>query len=366
MKIALIQDSLLVCAGAERVFKCLVEEFADADIYTLSYNKKTTCPFFAEKDINVSWLNIFVRTHKLFKLFFPISTYVMQFWNFKSYDLIISSSATTAKYISRFKGKHYCFGYFPTRAIWDYDRYFIKKDIKSKIMKVLLPYLKKRDLKAARRVTKFIAQSQISKEAMYRIYGVDAPLISSPIDYNKFKEGINEKKSDFFLIVSRLEEWKKLHYAIEAFNELGKKLIIVGIGSLKNELNSIAKENIQFLGKVSDDKLVKLYGQSKALIFTPSLEYGLPPLEANAAGTPVIAFGEGAINETMISYTKNNDKCTAILFDTQNKESLIKAIEFLDKVQFNRSYLSEYASTFSEHSFRKRFRSLIEKNNQEN
>ncbi len=158
MRIALIQDSLLVPAGTERVFKYIIEEFDNADIFTIAYNRNTTFPEFKKYNINVSWANKLIRSHDSFKNFFPIATYIMQYWNFNDYDIIISSSATTAKYISRFSGKHYCFGYYPTRAIWGANEYFDKKSIKAKIFKLLLPYFKKRDLDASRRVYKFIAQ----------------------------------------------------------------------------------------------------------------------------------------------------------------------------------------------------------------
>ena len=362
MKIALIQDSLLVCAGSERVFKCIVEEFPEADIFTLAYNSNTTCPVFKNHQINTSWANRFIRSHGLFKLLFPISTYIMQGWNFQSYDIIISSSATTAKYIARFNGKHFCFGYFPTRAIWDYKKYFIKGNFLSFTFKLFLPYLKYRDLKAANRVSKFIAQSEISKKAFKDIYDVESSIINSPIDYNKFKSGIFENKFNYYLIVSRLEQWKKLEYAIETFNELGIDLKIIGTGPLEKELKSIAKTNIQFLGRVSDDTLVKEYGRAKALIFTPSLEYGLPPLEANAAGTPVIAFGEGAINETMLPYKPNSRFHTALFFNRQDNESLCEAINNFENIQFNRQQLSKYAKKYSEENFRQKLREFIVKN----
>jgi len=362
LKIALIQDSLLICAGSERVFKCMVEEFPEADIFTLAYNSKTTCPSFGNYKINTSWANMFIRSHSVFKLLFPISTYIMQYWDFNSYDIIISSSATTAKYISKFKGKHFCFGYFPTRAIWDYKRYFIKSNFFSFIFKLMLPYLKYRDIKAANRVTQFISQSEVSKKAFNVIYGNDSSIINSPIDYNKFKVGISENKSDYYLIVSRLEQWKKLEYAIKAFNELDINLKIIGAGPLEKKLKSMAKTNIQFLGKVSDYTLVKLYGRAKALIFTPSLEYGLPPLEANAAGTPVIAFGEGAINETMLPFTTNKSFYTALFFDKQNKKSLIDAIITFENISFDRQKLSNYAKNFSEENFRLKLREFVKNN----
>ena len=362
MKIALIQDSLLVCAGSERVFQCMVEEFKKADIFTLAYNSRTSCPKFREYKINTSWVNMFVRNHQTFKLFFPIATYIMQYWDFSGYDIILSSSATTAKYISRFNGKHICFGYYPTRAIWNTNEYFTGSDIKGLIFKIFLPYFKKRDLSASKRVDRFIAQSRESSNAFKKIYGKDALIIHSPIDYEKFKQGLNEIKSDNYLIVSRLVHWKKLEYAIEAFNKLGTSLKIVGTGELEVKLKSIAKSNVEFLGNVDDKTLIQEYGRARALIFTPKLEYGLPPLESNAAGTPVIAYGKGAVRETMIPYELGDDSnklFTAVFFEQQTSDSLINAIKLFERLSFDRRELSKHGSQYGSQIFKQKLRSII-------
>jgi glycosyltransferase involved in cell wall biosynthesis len=352
---------MLVCAGSERVFQCMIDEFPEAEIFTLSYNPKSTCTQFNHRRINTSWINKIIQSHKVFKLLFPISTYVMQYWNFNKYDLIISSSATTAKYVSRFKGKHICFGYYPTRAIWYYSDYFEQYDLKAKIFNLLLKYLKRRDLRAAKRVNVFIAQSIISASAFREIYNIEAPIIHSPINYTLFQDGLNEVKSENYLIVSRLVEWKKIEYAINAFNHLGFPLKIIGTGDQENYLKSKALSNITFLGQVDDESLVKEYGKAKAVIFTPELEYGLVPLEANAAGTPVIAFGKGAILETMVPYTKNeaSDFASAVLFDKQTPDSLVNAIHVFENILFNREKISNHAKDFGEASFKFRLRSLV-------
>jgi len=360
LKIALIQDSLLVCAGSERVFKCIVEEYPEADIFTLAYNSDTTCPFFKGFTINTSWINPILKNHQLFKYFFPISTYIMQYWNLRGYDIIISSSATTAKYISRFDGKHFCFGYYPTRAIWDFERYFPERSIIKLLFSVLLPYLKWRDLQAVKRVTQFISQSNVSKQAFKDIYNVEAPVIHSPLNYNIFKAGLKEEKSNHYLIVSRLEHWKRIDYAIEAFNASPDiHLKIIGSGPLMDSFKKIANENIHFLGNIPDDQLVKEYGSAKALIFTPELEYGLIPLEALAAGTPVIAFGKGAVCETMVPYSDPNTFSTAVFFDSQTPESLLDAISIFQSLTFDRQKISQYVEKFSEKNFKKQFRKFI-------
>jgi len=359
MKIALLHDSLLVCAGSERVFLSLIEEFNEADIFTLAYNPKTTCPQFIKYNINTSWVNKLISSHERFKIAFPLCTYVMQYWNFSDYDLIISSSATTAKYIAKFEGQHICFGYYPTRAIWDTNAYFSDNNIKGIIFRIVKPYLKSRDLQASKRVSQFIAQSKVSTDAFKKYYGRNAPIIHSPINYRKFKYGLKEDKSDSFLIVSRLVHWKCIEYAIEAFNSIKKPLTIIGTGEDEIKLKEMANENIIFLGNICDEQLKREYGKARALIFTPELEYGLTPLEANAAGTPVIAYGKGAINETMIPYLNDDQISTAVFFHKQTPDSLINALKKFEKITFNRQKLSKHASKFSQTNFKKKIRNYV-------
>jgi len=362
MKIAVIHDSLVVSGGSERVFLNILEEFKEADVYTLAYNPKKVSSQFKNYKIKTSFLNPFIKNHTSFRAFFPIATYLMQHWDFSKYDLIITSSATTAKYISKFKGKHICYCYYPTRAIWECHKYFNSNDLKGMAFRAILPYFQERDLAASKRVDKFIGISQESAKAIENYYGKKAEMVFSPIDYEKFKLGLREKKSDNYLIVSRLVHWKKLEYAIEAFNQCGAPLKIIGTGSEEKKLTAMAKNNIMFLGNVDDATLVKEYGKARALIFTPELEYGLTPIEANAAGTPVIAYGKGAVLETMIPYNPSNKNATshtAVFFDHQTPESIIDAIKIFENLKFDRHELTKHASQFGIELFRKKLRSIV-------
>ena len=314
MKIALLQDQLLTCAGSERVFLYMCQEFPEADIFSLCYNAETTLPEFKHFHINVHSLNRIIRTHKIFKMLFPISTYAMQLWDFSEYDLIISSSATTAKYVKRFNGAHICYCYIPTRAIWNFGGYF-QGDIgvKEKLFATFANYFKRRDKEAAKRVTKFLAISEITKNAIQSCYERESEILFAPIELPEVHANKIAKK-DFYLIVSRLEKWKQVEYAIDAFNQLGLPLVIVGKGPELNRLSSMAEDNIAFLGGVSDGDLSILYTEALAVVFTPELEYGLVPIEAAAHGTPSIALGKGGVLETMIGQNDEDKIPTAVFF----------------------------------------------------
>jgi len=362
MKLAIIQDQLLTPAGTERVFLYMVEEFREADIFTLAYNKNTTWDEYKNYKINTSILNPIIRSHKIFKYLFPISTIVMKNWDFSEYDLILTSSATTAKYIKRYNGNHICFCYTPTRAIWDSDAYFSSNGLIATIKKKLLHTLRKRDISSVRNIDRILTQSLYSQKDIKKIYKKNSEIIFPPIEYDKFNKAFSAEISDNYLIVSRLEKWKKLEFAIKAFNILGYELRIIGSGPEKSYLKSIAKPNIKFLGSVNDNTLVKEYGRARAIIFTPELEYGLIPIEANAAGRVVISYGKGAIWETMIPYDKksNNKDFTAVFFEKQEPENLINAVKIERKLKVNRTFIAEHAKNFSINQFKAKLRTIIE------
>lgn len=362
-KILIIHDQMLTKGGSERVFTYLADTFSSADLFTLTYNKKTSLDFSRSNDLKVSkFFNFLIRNSTTFKFLFPLTTYYFQFKNFKDYDLIISSSATCAKYIRNFSGKHICYCYVPTRAIWEIDNYFPKNSIIKTLFKFLLPYFKSRDLKTANYIDLYIGDSKDAARRIKKTYFKNAKYAFSPINFEKYSTFFSNKKEDYFLIVSRLDYWKRVDIAIDVFNKNGKKLIVVGSGEAYTSLKRKAKDNIIFLNHVSDDELGSLYSRAKCLIFTPDIEHGLIPIEANACGTPVVCYGAGGVLDTMINYNGSNKEiATAVFFDKQNAESLNCALEVFDKVNFNYESLRKNAERFSIPSFQSNMKKIISK-----
>jgi glycosyltransferase involved in cell wall biosynthesis len=355
VRMAVIQDYLCNIAGSERMFQYICEEFPEADAYTLAYNPNATLDYFAGRNIKVTWMNKFVQSANTFKWLFPISTYVMGSVDLRQYDLVLSSSATVAKYVNVPNGKHVCYCYIPTRAIWQFEEYF-GDSFKSKLLKLALPYLKKRDYAASKRIDKFVAISNASKEYIKQYYDRESEIIYCPIDLDRFTPSANRK--DHYLIVSRLEYWKRLDYAVEAFNRLGLPLRIIGGGEDEQRLKGMSNSNITFLGPVDESSLAREYGEAKAVIFTPFLEYGLIPLEANASGTPVICYGKGGITETMVPLGSNTSP-TAVFFYEQTASSLIEAVQRFHKAEFDSSELVRHASGWGVPAFKKNMRQMV-------
>jgi glycosyltransferase involved in cell wall biosynthesis len=191
------------------------------------------------------------------------------------------------------------------------------------------------------------------------IYQKDSDIINGPIDISRFKSQQAISNPETYLLVSRLENWKKVDYAIDAFNILKLPLRIVGSGKESSRLMKKANQNIKFLGSISDEELAKEYSSAKAVIFTPYLEYGLIPLEANACGTPVIAYGKGGIEETMIPFEGNPSESTAIFFHNQSKEDLIKAVYEFEGIKLNRDFMINHAKKWSIPVFKEKLREYI-------
>lgn len=359
MRMAIVLDQLFGMAGSERVAQYICEEFAEADVYTLAYNPETTFPYFSSRNIRTTWLNLFVRSTSAFRWSFPFATYVMQSLDLRDYDAVLSCSATVAKYVSAPTGKHVCYCYIPTRALWHFKEYF-RPSLRAAIMKPFLNYLRNRDYRAAQKVDQFIAISEISKEYIHTYYEKSAKVIHCPVDLTLFRP-VRDRK-DHYLMVSRLESWKKLEFAIEAFNSLGLPLRIVGSGPEEARLRAMAKRNVLFVGTVDDATLAAEYSEARAVVFPPYLEYGLIPLEANACGTPVICYGKGGVTETMIPVNGRNHSAsppTAVFFKEQTADSLIQAVREFERCEFSRDNLVRHAECWSVPQFQRRMRAAV-------
>jgi len=359
MKVALVHDYLCGVGGSERVFQYICEEFPEADVYTLAYNPDKTFPYFSNRDIRTTWLNGFVQSMEAFRWSFPVATYVMESLDLSKYDVVLSSSATVAKYVKVPNGKHVCYCYIPTRALWHFEEYF-GSNFKAKSFRLFLPYLRGRDYAAAKRIDQFVAISEASKAHIKTYYNSNALVINSPINLDQFTPSENRK--DHYLVVSRLEHWKRVDYAIEAFNQLGLPLRIIGTGKEASRLKAMAKSNITFVGPVDDVTLAREYSEAIALISTPFIEYGLTPLEASASGTPVICYGKGGMVEIMVPWGCGEPSAapTAVFFYEQTADALIEAVQRFDGARFNSGDLIRHASQWSVPAFKRNIRSVVD------
>jgi glycosyltransferase involved in cell wall biosynthesis len=357
LRIAIVHDYLNQYGGAERVVEVLHELFPDAPIFTSFYLPDNLPPSFRKMDIRQSFISSFPFLNRHFKkylLFYPLA---FERFELVKYDLILSSSSAFAKGIKVPRGAlHICYCYSPMRFVWDYEVYIEKEDF-GRVIRWILPwiiqYLKRWDLVTASKVHHFISISNHIKERISKCYHADSEIIYPPVKCDRFK--IGDKQDDYYLIVSRLNAYKRIDLVIDTFNKLGLPLLIAGEGPRKEALEAISNKNITFLGRVSEEQLPDLYSKSKAFIFPGMEDFGMAPVEAMASGRPVIAFGKGGALETV------QDGITGILFYEQSVSSLSEAVVKLENTPFDPILIKKKAERFSENRFKEQLRQFVNK-----
>lgn len=364
MKIAIVHDDLMRRGGGEQVALTMMRAFPNADLYTLCYQPHLTYEEFKYYKVHTSIFQKFVKTEKMMKwLFFPFGLLSMKLLKLRNYDIIIISGTFCGKYISYSKNaKVFLYIHTPFRLVWNptsYNEYNKSRGILRFLFNTVIAILRNIDKKEARRASFYLCNSKETEIKIQEAYGINnLTIINPPVKCNNFYIDDFSPKN-YYLIVSRLEFYKKVDLAIEVFNDLGYPLIIVGNGSKKNELMALAKENIEFRSGLSANELSKLYANCKALIFPQHEDYGITPLEANASGRPVIAYGAGGILETMEPYKEGCNQFTSVFFKKQTKESLLDAIKTFEQLSVDSNFIREHALKFDESVFIKKLLAVV-------
>lgn len=356
MKVAIVADWLIDFGGAELVIKVMHELFPDAPIYTSLYNKENMLPIESAKIIP-SWLQKIPFATKFHRKLLPFMPGVFASFDLMEYDLIITNSHAFSKNIKKFRkdAKILCYCHTPTRYLWD-DTGYVAENA-SWWMKPLLPlilnYLRKIDLEASKISDIMVANSRESQVRVKKYYKRDVDILYPPVELDQFSLE-NKKIGDYFLCGGRLVPYKRYDLAILACNELGLKLKIYGDGPDLARLKSIAGSSIEFLGRVSNKDRSKLYSEAIAYI-NPQLEdFGITPLEAQASGTPVIAYGRGGALDTVI------DRVTGVFFQEQTKESLKSILQDFNPNKFDAQKLYNNAKKFSKENFKAHLLRIVE------
>ena len=365
MKIAIIHDSLMVRGGAEQVARCFHEAFPDAPIFTLCYNENQTYSYFKNCNIVQTWMRFLAPNYRTLQLlFFPFGIWAMRGINIrKEYDVILLSTTHCAKYAKVPSNALVInYTYTPFRLAWEpnsYSEYKNAVGLKKYLFNLIVTWLKRYDLKSSKRTDYFIAMTNETALRIKKAYNPsnEIEIINPAVNINNFK--VSNSQKDYFLIVSRLENYKKVDLAIEVFNRNGYDLVIVGQGSKADGLKAMANANIRFMNGLSNRELSELYSNAKAFVFPQYEDYGITPLEANASGVPVIAYGKGGVLDTMIPFKSKEEKCTALFFEDQTIESLLNCVEKFQTIEFDSKFIRNHAEKFSEKIFIERIRNAV-------
>ena len=324
---ALVYDRVNKWGGAERVLLALHEIFPEAPLYTAVYSPEKAPWAKVFPKIVPSFLNKIKFFQDKHEYLAPLMPLAFESFNFDEYDLVISVTSEAAKgIITKPKTLHVCYCLTPTRYLWShYGEYFKGPTLKA-VSKPIINHLRSWDKIAAQRPDVMVGISTAVQGRIKKYYERESEVIYPPVDIDRFKILDSRfKKRDYYLFVSRLIPYKRADLAVEAFNELGLPLKIVGTGSEEAKLKRIAKKNIEFFGFIDDSDLAKLYQGAKALIFPGEEDFGIVMVEALASGTPVIAYKAGGALDIV------KEGKTGIFFESQEVGSLISAIKRFDE-----------------------------------
>lgn len=352
MKIAIVHEFLNQFGGAERLLEIFMSLYPSSSIYTFFYDKKKIA-LNSRWKIKTSFMQFLPKLNN-YKFYLPIFPLATRSFKLKNYDIILSSSHAFAKNISKpKKSLHICYCHSPMRYAWGLKYTYINYEniLFQLFLLPFLTFLAWWDKKNTKNVDYFIANSKNVRNRIYQIYGRDSIVIYPPVDSKKFV--IGKRKEDFYLVVSRLVKAKRIDLIIRAFNKLGRKLIIIGSGMEENSLKNISGKNITFLRYIDDSLLIDYYQRAKAIIIPGIEDFGMTSLEAQACGTPVIAYGKGGVLESVI------EGKTGHFFYEQTSEALAKAVLEVECMKFSPKACRKNALRFDTEVFKRKIRRFI-------
>lgn len=357
MKIALLHYWMTNFRGGERVLAELAALYPGAEIFTHAYRPGAMEGYFAGRRVHETFIAGLPFGRRCCQLYLPLMPRALRRLNVADFDLIISSESGPAKGVRKGRdAKHICYCHTPMRYLYDlYDEYYRNASCFGKLaMKLFRPGLVEYDRKSAESVDLFVANSRFVRERIRRVYGRDAEVVHPPVETGFFSAKHYERE-DYYLFVGQLTSYKHPELAVEACRRLGRRLVVVGDGGMLKHLRRTAGPGTEFRGRLSGEALRSCYGRARALIFPGVEDFGIVPVEAMAAGTPVIALKAGGALETVAEGE------TGLFFPEQTTESLMAAIEKFEARSWDDSLCRKRAEAFDAEVFRTKMRALVER-----
>jgi len=355
VRTAIACDWLVTQGGGERTVQA-ISEACPAPIHTLMYRPDACSKMFSHVPaIHSSFIQKLPFAKNKYRNYLPLFPLAMEQFDLSDYDVILSVSHAVAKgVLTNFRQLHLCYCFTPMRYAWDLTHQYLDelKGARSLAAKLSLHYLRNWDIASLNRVDHFATLSHYVAKRIQKIYGREATVIYPPVAI----DGIpyEENKEEFYLTASRMVPYKRIDLIVEAFSHFPhKKLLVLGEGPEFAKIKGKASANVQFLGWRSDQELRSLMGKAKGFIFAAEEDFGIVVVEAQAAGTPVIAYGQGASLETVVK-----DK-TGLFFEEQTVRSLCDAITEFEKRKFNPQEIRRHAQQFCESRFKQEFTQFV-------
>ncbi len=359
LKVALVHDWLNQVGGAERVLEALVDMYPGAPIYTSIYWPAAMPPGYRAWDIRPAWLDRVPLVHRHHQAFLPLYPLAFESFDLGGYDVVLSNKSGFCHGVLTPPGTvHICYCLTPTRYVWAYDAYARREGLgraAGAALGPVLAWLRAWDRLAADRVDYFVAISREVQARIRKYYRRESTIIYPPVDTARFAACTVSQPEDYYLIVSRLIPNKSIDLAVRAFSRLGRPLLVGGTGRDRARLEALAGPNVKFLGAVPPDDLPDLMARCKAFVFPGYEDFGIAPLEAMAAGRPVIAYAAGGALDTVVEGT------TGVFFREPTAESLAEAVGRFEALSFDPAAIRAHAEKYDRSVFQRELAAFVER-----
>ncbi|AEX53464.1 glycosyltransferase [Rahnella aquatilis CIP 78.65 = ATCC 33071] len=337
VSVGIVADWLVTFAGSEKVIAEFIKLYPQADVYSVvDFLSDESRKKFYGKEATTSFIQRLPFAKKKYQQYLPLMPLAIEQLDVTGHDIVLSSSHAVAKGVLTGPDQlHISYVHSPIRYAWDFQHQYLReaglnKGLKGKLARWFLHKIRIWDYRTANGVDHFIANSQFIARRIKKVYGRDADVIYPPVDVERFT--LQENKEDFYFTASRMVPYKRIDLIVEAFSQMpDKKLVVIGDGSEMTKIKSRAGSNIEILGYQPDEVMQDYMRRTRAFVFAAEEDFGITPVEAQASGTPVIAFGKGGVLETIRPYGESN--ATGVFFAEQTAESLIQAVHHFDKIK---------------------------------
>ncbi|MES1025560.1 glycosyltransferase [Gloeocapsa sp. BRSZ] len=367
LKYALVHEWLTPKAtgGSELVVQEILKHI-DADLYALiDFESTNPDSYLFQRAIGTTFLQHFPFARNGVQKYLPLLPLAIEQLDLRAYDVIVSSSHTVAKGVLTSPDQmHVCYCHTPMRFAWELTFDYLRNSRSGRglpgiLTRYLLHRMRQWDTLSANRVDYFVANSQNTARRIWRCYRRPATVIYPPVNMERFP--LITTKQDFYLTVSRLVSYKQVSLIVRAFNQLKKPLVVIGTGPELKQIRTLAQSNVQVLGEQPNEVVEKYMAAAKAFVYAACEDFGIAPVEAQACGTPVIAYGAGGALETVRSIGQYSDTGTGIFFATQTEAALMEAIEKFEAYQrvFQPEWIRTHATQFAAPVFREKFLAFL-------
>lgn len=356
-RIAMFQDYLAQYGGAERVTEAIHQALPDADLHTTLSVPEKMSSYLRDLNTRTTWMQHLPAKSRFYRHYFLFYPFAVESARLEDYDLIVSSCCGYAKGVRRGPNAvHVCYCHNPMRWVWRFPEYMAREKFNAPTkfaLQTMVQGLKRWEMKAAQRPDYFIANSHIVARRLKSAFNIDATVIHPPIETSRF--WISKNVEDYYLVLSRLVSYKRIDLAVEACTRTGRRLYVIGDGPDRARLQAMAGPTVTFLGRQPDHAVNRYASRCSALIFPGEEDFGMAPLEINAAGRPVVAYGAGGATETVI------EQVNGILFREQTVDSLIEALERCEYRMWDPAAIRKIAQGYDIHLFQETLLNFLAK-----